>query len=448
MTLQIDKFYPTFIDKNYIGYEPTRYLSDVFGVGYVFKFSKQCEIIPYFTYEVNGCTTKVYSPKQEVNINELAKVTFGPFYTLPELINPISEVTLYIEVFNLFSKLIIFKKNYLVPNFQDYSFQTIYRTNELNLNFVISSCYSLPGYRNPVSLGAYEQLKNVSKSVKPDYIFSSGDIVYLEPMCLSSELGIQAGYDQLKTFDILQGIWSNSTFICNTDDHELGYNDNLNSCPNAQQLRDVYNKNFPLNLVTDKARYSSFNVKDITFILLDDVSYKEFNTEYTGIGYNKFISILGFSQLHFFLNSLSNAQDSYGIFSPVFISVGKSMFGTINDTFVFCPQERDTIFSHIKFLGLRNVFFMCGDCHFSDLSEFVVNKDTNQKIREIRNSAIGSPPRNDPNDNQYVIPGSFVGGINNFGLVNLKGTIGKYIITYQVYTVDGIVYQIEWNTIY
>lgn len=161
MTLPVDKFYPTFIDEKYIQYEPTRFLSDVFGVGYVFKFVKQCDIIPYFTYEVNGVIYKVYSPKQEVNINDLAKVTFGPFYTLPELINPINEVTLYIEVFNLFNQVIIFKKNYKVLNFQDYSYQTIYKNNELNLNFVISSCYSLPGYRNPVSLGAYEQLKKL-----------------------------------------------------------------------------------------------------------------------------------------------------------------------------------------------------------------------------------------------------------------------------------------------
>lgn len=448
MTNSIDIYYPTFIDKKYIAYEPTRFLADVFSVGYVFKFTTQCYIIPYFTYEVNCVTTKVYSLKQEVNINELAKVTFGPFYTLPELTNPITEVILYIEVFNLFNQVIIFKKNYKVLNFKDYSYQTIYKTNILDLNFVISSCFSLPGWRNPVSLGAYEQLKNISKTVKPDYIFSSGDTIYLEPMCLSTEMGIQACYDQLKTFDILQGIWSNSTIISTTDDHEMGFNDNSIYAPNAQQLRDIYNKNFPLNLVTTDARYSSFNVKDITFILLDDVSYRQLNDEYTGIGFNKYKDILGFNQLQFLLNSLSNARDSYGIFSPVFILVGKSMFGTVNNTFVFCSQERDLIFSHIKFLGLRNVYFMCGDSHFSDLSEFVVNKDNGQKIREIRNSAIGSLPRNNPTDNQYTIPGSFVGGINNFGLVNLKGIIGKYIISYKLYTVDGVIYQIEWNTIY
>ena len=82
----------------------------------------------------------------------------------------------------------------------------------------------------------------------------------------------------------------------------------------------------------------------------------------------------------------------------------------------------------------------------SDVSEFVVNKDTNQIIREIINSAIGSRPRNVPNNNTYQVPDSFVGGINNFGLVAIEGTEKNYNIDYKVYTVDGVFYQYGWNS--
>jgi hypothetical protein len=124
------------------------------------------------------------------------------------------------------------------------------------------------------------------------------------------------------------------------------------------------------------------------------------------------------------------------------------MFVDKSDTFVYCPQERDAIFAQIKFLGLTNVCFLCGDTHQSDVSEFVVNRQTNQIIREIRNSPIGSPPRNLPDDNPYQVPGSFVGGINNFGLVSIDGTEKNYNINYSVYTVDGIVYKYGWNSQY
>jgi hypothetical protein len=206
-------------------------------------------------------------------------------------------------------------------------------------------------------------------------------------------------------------------------------------------------KNFPIDEISraPNCRCGSFTSKNITWIILDDISFRIFNQDYTGIGYNKFTSLLGTEQLKFLLNALSNVQDNFGKDSLVFISVGRSMFADKSDTFVYCPEERDAIFAQIKFLRLTNVCFLCGDSHQSDVSEFIVNRQTNQIIREIRNSPIGSPPRNDPTDNPYQVPGSFVGGINNFGLISIDGTEKNYHVNYKVYTIDGIVYEYGWK---
>ena len=127
------------------------------------------------------------------------------------------------------------------------------------------------------------------------------------------------------------------------------------------------------------------------------------------------------------------------------------MFGSITDTFVLCPQEHNKIFTRIKYLELRNVIFICDDSHQTDLSEFIINKSSGQKIREIRNSAIGLKPRNDPNDNPYQISGSFIGGKNVFGLVKLSEfnkVKGIYNIVYNVYDESGQIYSTEWKTDY
>ena len=87
-------------------------------------------------------------------------------------------------------------------------------------------------------------------------------------------------------------------------------------------------KNCPIDEI-DRApncRCGSFTSKNITWIILDDISFRVFNQDYTGIGYNKFRSLLGIEQLKFFLNALSNVQDNFGSDSLVFISVGRSMF--------------------------------------------------------------------------------------------------------------------------
>ena len=128
---------------------------------------------------------------------------------------------------------------------------------------------------------------------------------------------------------------------------------------------------------------------------------------------------------------------------------GKSMFGSFeNATFTSCKNDKDRIMEHIYSLGLRNVCFLCGDTHCSDVSEYILNAGTNQIVRELRNSSISSPPRNNINDNPSRVNGSYVGGINNFGLVNVNGTYKNYTIHYSVYTINGVVYEYSWNQNY
>lgn len=442
-----DIFYFTYYDNVYIKNQPTRYLTDVFCSGFNFNFIKDSIIFPEFKYILKGNLNTVKLATQITQINGFNKIEFGPFYFMNQ---PDDEIIKFVEMIvrDRCNK-VIFRKFYKVPDYRDYSFQPKYLDRKLSFKFIISSCYSLPGYRNP-DIETYFKLAQVARETNPEYVVCTGDIVYLEPLNITSEFAVQSAYDQLKSFEPIKNIWANHTWICSNDDHELGYNDTLLGAPNIELLRDTMTRNFPIDTINNvrNARCGSFTSKNITWIILDDISNRVFNQEYTGIGYNKFTSMLGPSQLEFLLNSLSNVQDNFGDKALCFISVGRSMFAELGDTFAFCPQERDAIFEQIKFLGLRNVCFLCGDSHQSDVSEFVLNKDTNQIVREIRNSPIGSKPRNVPNDNTYQVPGSFVGGVNNFGLISIEGTEKNYNIAYQVYTKDGIVYEYGWNTRY
>lgn len=438
-------FYTTYYDTNYIKNEPTRYLTDVFSVGFNFNFIKETNITPVFEYYQNGNYIIKKLSTINTNVNGFEQIVYGPFYFMNE---PDTEIIEYVKLsLETCCSNIIFEKFYKVPDYKNYSFDPKYLDRTLDLKFIISSCYSLPGYRNP-NIETYYKFQEICKQTNPDYIICSGDIVYQEPLNITSNLASQGAYDQLKSFEPMKGTWSNHTWLCSNDDHELGFNDTIYGAPNINLLRNVMANNFPTNEIIKNTRCDSTTIKNITFIILDDVSNKKFNPNYTGIGYNKFDTMLGEEQLSFLLGALSNVEDNFGADSLCFISVGKSMFATTSDTFVYCPAERDQIFSHIKFLGLRNVCFLCGESHQSDVSEFIVNSDTNQIIREIRNSSIGSKPRNNPNDNEYQVPGSFLGGINNFGLVSILGTEKNYNINYDVYTVDGIVRTYQWNSQY
>jgi hypothetical protein len=448
----------TFWNKKYIKNCPVRYSSDCFSVGYSFYFIKELTILPKFHYEVGSQCKSFQLSTIKTKVNGFVNINFGPVNELYQQENDIVK-KMHIEIIVLkddnhnqginINEQLVFKTTYIVPDYAEYTFDPQIQQKPLEYSFIVSSCYSLPGYRKPVTIKTYEKLAEVCKEKNPNQIIISGDIVYMEPISLTSDLSVQAAYNQLKEFTPIQDIWSEHTIKTGLDDHDLGFNDTYGNNTNVNLFRKKAQENFPLELEKEEYRIGGYTVKDITFIFGDDISNKKTNQYYNGIGYNKFESQLGQEQIEIIKGRLSNAWDAFGTKALIFIVLGKSMFGSINDTFVFCPQERDQIFSHIKYLGLRNVFFICGDSHQSDLSEFVIDKYSNQTIREIRNSAIGSKPRNDPNDNPYQVPGSFIGGKNVFGFIKLNQIgFGIYKIFYEVYDENGSIYNYEWNTDY
>ena len=441
----------TYWNNLYIKNCPVRYLGDCFCVGYSFYFIKEITIIPKFTYQINGLFYTNELTKISTRVNEFTNIEFGPvnhlFQSEEEIVKQMY-IEIIIENHNCLNNL-VFETIYNVPNYSEYTLDPQIILKPLEFKFIVSSCFSLPGYRKPLTIGTYNKLAEVCVKENPNQIIISGDIVYMELISLTSNSAVQSAYNQLKEFEPIKNIWSEHIIKTGIEDHDLGFNNTFASNTNIKLFREKAQQNFPLELATNKYRLGSWTVKNITFIVGDDISNKIINPLYNGIGNNKFNSQLGQEQIKEIKNILTNVADGFGLNSLVFIIFGKSMFGSINDTFVLCPHERDELFAHIKYLGLRNIIFICGDSHQSDMSEFVIDKYSNQIIREIRNSAIGSKPRNDPYDNPYQIPGSFIGGTNVFGLVKLNQLdYDIYKITYDVYDKSGQIYTKIWQTNY
>jgi len=442
-SLTKDDYYYTYYNKEYILYEPTRYLNDVFSVSFNFWFSKEETIYPYFYFVKDNITYEKKLNKQHTKIDNFINITFGPFQKIVEENRP-EEVYIAIKT----NTNIIFFKHHKLLNYNDYTFKKEYRNNPINLNFMIASCFTLPGYRDPAPLEPelYNKFTETARETNSNFIISTGDVVYLDNLNVTSEIACQSAYTQLREYPRLQGTFSNYTWIACNDDHEFSVNDGNKNGAIIKILRDTYSKNFPLlSQVSDEYRANITIMKDITFIILDSVSCRILNPN--PIGNDIFLQILGPSQLRFLLDGLSNVYSNFGKNALCFIVFGKSMFGDQSETtLLYCPQERIQILNHIKFLGLRNVCFLCGDSHFSDVSQYTVNEIDNQIIREIRCSAIGSFPRTGDN-NKYRVEGSLVIK-NNYGRINVEGANKDYKISYTDYTMDGSVYNYKWNTNY
>ena len=433
-----DKYYKVYIDKKYIGQEPTLFLRDLYSVGLAFQFLQDAVVCPSYSYYLNGEIVTNKNKSYKVSANTLTNITFGPFQNKTQTERPTSVL---IKIC-LKCGFVIFKKIYKLPDWNSYTSSS----TELNLKLSVTSCIGLRSAAKKL----FTKFREINKERNTDVIICTGDVVYLNFNNLTSEDAVQSEYNALKITEEFSGVFVNHVWLCSNDDHEYGFNDGQKGGYNINLLRDTELKNFPLvsPILPTEYRANNTNIKNIQFITLDNVSQRVLNVDSTSDG-DRYTSILGESQLSFLLNSLNNARLQAGTIQPVFVISGKTMFGNQSgQTFVYCLKERDIILGHIKKLGLRNVCFLCGDSHYSDVSEYPASNSSNLIIREIRNSALGQTPRTVPDTNPYRVPNSFIGGVNNFGTIDITGTGSTYKISYKVYTETGIVYEYSWNTTY
>ena len=434
----------TFFDTEYISREPNRYLFDVFSIGYVFQFSKQLSVTPIMRYNLKNKTCKKSMNIVNTNVDGLHKIVYGPLFFNEYTVNP-SNIRLSI-VLNDKSKKIIFKKKIKALDFNNFSRKPFH--NNFDLTFAVCSCFNLSKFvtEGRTNLKTLKKFNDVCKEKNPLMIVSSGDIVYFSDVSVSSSYSIQNAYDTLITLKESKSMWSNYTWVCANDDHELSINSGLQHSENIQLLRNKMDQNFPIgeqNINPYSVRSTYFSLKYVFFIILDTVTEQTLYKNTEIVGYK---SILGYSQLTYLRNYFNNIISLAGPSSLIFIVVGKSMFSTYHTCFLNgCLKERNIIFEYIKTLKLKNVVFICGDSHMSDFTEHKLD-NTDITVREIRNSSVTSIPINpSESDNPLQYPGSLSQGVNNFGFVNVNGSDRKYNVTYTNYTLNGEQFKYSWK---
>ena len=437
--------------------EPVRFLFNIHSVGFVFKFSKQVRVTPILQYTLGNETRRKSMNVVETNVDGLHQIVYGPLLLTDAkgAANPSNvEVSMVLtdESNATAPKVTIFKKEIPLLDYNTFNSKYYYLTQSryIDLTFAVCSCFNLyDDKKAEVAPAGFETLalfNATCEQKKPLMIVCSGDIVYLGNACHDlSSYGAQNAYDQLLNLEEGRSLWSNHTWVCVNDDHELGYNDAMKDSSNIRLLRRKLDENFPIGeqvMDPNKPRATYFRLKNVYFVALDTVTERTVATEPAAEN-GKYGSILGDEQISSLYNMLCCISALDGPGALVFIVVGNSMFGSRGGFPSDCAKEKGQIFDLIKKLRLKNVVFICGGPHFSDFTEVVEDGIT---IREIRNSSITSVPKKAAeaeNPNRY--PGSLSDGVNNFGFVNVTGLVNEYTVTYTNYTLKGEQFQHSWK---
>lgn len=266
----------------------------------------------------------------------------------------------------------------------------------------------------------------------PDLMLWLGDNVYLREADWNSRTGVIARYSHDRAIAQLQPLFASVHHYHIWDDHDYGPNDSDESFWMKNQTLDVFElftANPSYGIGDIKGAISFFNWNDIDFILLDNRTYRNPNHL---PGNNK--TILGAEQLNWLKKTLVSSKGSFKMVAMggQFLNTAKNYETYANYGF---ENERQEIIDFIYANDIRNVVFLSGDRHHTELS--VLDSESHPRIIDITISPFtSSAAKNVTEQNLYRIEGTLIDQ-RNFGILEFRGPIYERQIIISTFDSNG-----------
>jgi alkaline phosphatase D len=302
--------------------------------------------------------------------------------------------------------------------------------------YINETAYDRPG--KPYG-GGYEIYDHIA-GMHPDFFLWLGDNIYLREPDWNTRAGIFHRYSHDRAIPQLQKLWAVTHHYAILDDHDFGPNDSDRSFWNKNETLNAFklfwaNPSYGVGDLNSATTF--FSRSDCDFFLLDN---RTFRSPDKRIEDNK--SQLGEEQLQWLFDNLVN---SYGTFKFVvmggqFLSNSGMFESYTNYGFA---AERQRIIDFIYKQKIKNVVFLTGDVHFSEVS--VLRKKGQPVIWDITSSPLNSGVNTygDEQPNSLRIPGSVIME-RNFTLLEVTGKKGERALKVTYYGTHGDkLYQME-----
>ncbi|HTF81133.1 MAG TPA: alkaline phosphatase D family protein, partial [Cytophagales bacterium] len=249
-------------------------------------------------------------------------------------------------------------------------FQTLslwqHRSDPPNFKFALGSCFyaNEEAYDRPDRSygGNYEIFTEIHKH-RPDFMVWLGDNVYLREPDWNSRTGILRRYTHTRAVKELQPLLASSHHYAIWDDHDFGPNDASWSFHGKELTLEackLFWANLNYGVGGTEGITGTFEWGDAQFFLLDDRWYRE-NPKLS----DSAKTMLGAKQLSWLIDALKASKASYK-----FVAVGSQVLNPNGDfeTFVNYKQEREALLEMVFLNKIKNVVFLTGDRHFTELN--------------------------------------------------------------------------------
>ncbi len=292
-----------------------------------------------------------------------------------------------------------------------------FRTDPPNMKIALGSCvyvndqaYDRPG--TPYG-GQYEILEKIHEQ-KPDMMLWLGDNTYLREADWNTRTGIIHRYTHTRHIPEMQALLGSTANYAIWDDHDYGPNDSDWTWRNKDLTLEAFrlfwgNPSYGVPGVGGIT--TTFDWGDAQFFVVDNRSFRTPNNKIT-----EERTLLGETQLKWLVDALISSQARFK-----FVCIGGQVINSadVYETYAaLAPAERNYLLNTIAAEGIKNVIFLTGDRHHSELSMWKGNGIT---IYDFTSSPLTSGSHNAADEpNRHRVKDSHF-GIRNFGTMEISG---------------------------
>lgn len=284
--------------------------------------------------------------------------------------------------------------------------------------------------RQGTPFGAAFDIFEKIEAQKPEFMLWLGDNLYLRNSDFGSQSGIYKRYTVFKSHPKLQSLWKNAHHYAIWDDHDYGPNDADRSFYNKELTTKAF-KDFWANQAYGVAGLngitSQFSYYDLDFFLLDNRTNRSPNERKSGKK-----TILGDEQIEWLIDALVNSEANFKM-----VALGGQFLNTAKvwENYANYEEERAKIIGLIEEEGIKNVVFITGDRHKTELSQLTLSDQIS--IYDYTCSPLASRAFDSQSEgNQLQVEGTHV-SVQNFGIISLSNQDKDRVLTISTFNKEG-----------
>ena len=308
-----------------------------------------------------------------------------------------------------------------------------WRTDPPEFTFALGSCayinetqYDRPG--NPYG-GEYEIFETIAGK-NPDMMLWLGDNIYLREVDWYSWTGIVKRYNQARSLPQMQALLASTHHYAIWDDHDFGPDNSDRSFVHKDETLRAFNlfwANEGYGLPGLDGVTGQFQWADVDFFLLDNRFHRSPDNRKTG---DK--TMFGKEQLEWLIDALASSKAPFKFVVTGGVVLNSAQGGE-NYVHLY-PEERTWLLKQIEAEGIKNVIFLTGDVHYTELSKLVLNNGN--PVYDFTVSPISSGVNTYATENIFQVPGTNV-RVRNFATIQVTGPRTQRTLTLRVFNSKG-----------